>query len=46
MKMKDKDLEKIFNELKQRNLKLKKIVFIGDIKHAFTYEWKEKNYFN
>ena len=22
-----------------------KIVFIGDIKHSFSYEWKEKNYF-
>ncbi len=40
------ELKSIFNEIKQRNFKLKKIVFIGDIKHSFSYEWKEKNYFN
>jgi len=40
------ELEKIFDEIKKRKLKLKKIVFIGDIKHSFSYEWKEKNYFN
>jgi len=39
------ELKIIFNEIKQKNLKLKKIVFIGDIKHSFSYEWKEKNYF-
>ncbi|MDD5012478.1 MAG: metallophosphoesterase [Candidatus Nanoarchaeia archaeon] len=41
-----KELAEIFEEIKKRNLKLKKIVFIGDIKHSFSYEWKEKNYFN
>jgi len=40
------DLKKIFEELTQKNMELKKIVFIGDIKHSFSYEWKEKNYFN
>jgi len=39
------ELKKIFNEIKEKNLKLKKVVFIGDIKHSFSYEWKEKNYF-
>ncbi|MCK9595960.1 metallophosphoesterase [Candidatus Pacearchaeota archaeon] len=39
------ELKKIFDEIKNKNLKLKKIVFIGDIKHSFSYEWKEKNYF-
>ena len=39
------ELKIIFEEIKKMNLKLKKIVFIGDIKHSFSYEWKEKNYF-
>lgn len=39
------ELKAIFKEIKQKNFKLKKIVFIGDIKHSFAYEWKEKNYF-
>ncbi len=40
-----KELKEIFNEIKEKNFKLKKIVFMGDIKHSFSYEWKEKNYF-
>lgn len=40
-----KELTTIFDEIKRRKFKLKKIVFIGDIKHSFSYEWKEKNYF-
>jgi hypothetical protein len=40
------DLKKVFGELKKRKLKLKKLVFIGDLKHSFSYKWKEKNYFN
>jgi len=40
------ELKTIFKEIKQKNFELKKIVFIGDIKHSFSYEWKEKNYFN
>jgi hypothetical protein len=39
------ELKEIFEEIKEKNFKLKKIVFIGDIKHSFSYEWKEKNYF-
>jgi len=39
------ELKIIFEEIKKMNFKLKKIVFIGDIKHSFSYEWKEKNYF-
>jgi putative SbcD/Mre11-related phosphoesterase len=40
------ELKEIFHEIKSKKFKLKKIVFIGDIKHSFSYEWKEKNYFN
>ncbi len=40
------ELKAIFNEIKEKKFKLKKIVFLGDIKHSFSYEWKEKNYFN
>ncbi len=38
------ELKTIFNEIEEKKFKLKKIVFIGDIKHSFSYEWKEKNY--
>lgn len=41
-----KELMSIFDEIKEKKLILKKIVFIGDIKHSFSYQWKEKNYFN
>ncbi len=40
------ELKAIFEEIKEKNFKLRKIVFIGDIKHSFSYEWREKNYFN
>lgn len=39
-------LGKIFETINKKRLKLKKIIFIGDIKHSFSYKWKEKNYFN
>lgn len=39
------ELKNIFGEIKNKKMKLKKIVFIGDIKHSFSYQWKEKNYF-
>jgi len=39
------ELKIIFNEIKEKKFKLKKIIFIGDLKHSFSYEWKEKNYF-
>src|SRR3989344_3498729 len=40
------DLKKIFQEIEKKKQKIKKIIFIGDIKHSFAYEWQEKNYFN
>lgn len=40
------ELKEIFNKIKHKKQKLRKIIFIGDIKHSFAYEWKEKNYFN
>jgi hypothetical protein len=39
------ELKKIFQEIKNKKFKLNKIIFIGDIKHSFSYQWKEKNYF-
>ena len=40
------NLNKIISEIKKRKYKLKKIIFLGDIKHYFGYEWKERFYFN
>lgn len=40
------ELKGIFEEIKKRGFKLKKIVFLGDIKHSFSYQKKEKSYFN
>jgi len=40
-----KELNKIFEEIKEKKFQLKKVIFIGDIKHSFSYQWKEKNYF-
>jgi len=40
------DLKKIITKIKDEKHKLKKIVFLGDIKHFFGYEWKERFYFN
>jgi len=40
------NLNKIIYEIKKRKYKLKKIIFLGDIKHYFGYEWKERVYFN
>jgi putative SbcD/Mre11-related phosphoesterase len=39
------ELKDIFKKVKSTNKNLNKIVFIGDIKHSFSYEWVEKNYF-
>jgi putative SbcD/Mre11-related phosphoesterase len=39
------ELERIFEEIKEKGFKIKKIVFLGDIKHSFSYQWKERNYF-
>jgi uncharacterized protein len=41
-----KELKSIFDEIKEKNFVIKKIIFIGDIKHSFSYQWKERNYFN
>ncbi len=40
-----KDLKKIFETIEKQNSEVKKIVFIGDIKHAFGFEAREKNEF-
>lgn len=40
------DLKKIIEKIKSKNYKLRKIVFLGDLKHFFSYEWKEKFNFN
>ena len=40
------DLEKIINKIKERKYKIKKVIFLGDIKHYFSFEWKEKVDFN
>ena len=40
------NLEDIIKEIKSKSHKLKKIIFLGDIKHYFGYEWREKFYFN
>ncbi|HTZ42195.1 MAG TPA: metallophosphoesterase [Candidatus Omnitrophota bacterium] len=39
------DLKKIFEDIKNRGYKLKKIVFLGDIKHYFGFEFSEKRSF-
>ncbi len=41
------DLKKIFQKIKKKksNNKIRKIVFLGDIKHAFSYEAEEKSEF-
>lgn len=38
-----KDLETIFNQLKKENKPIEKIIFLGDIKHFFSYQRGEKN---
>lgn len=39
------ELTLIFSQIKEKGFKIKKIVFIGDIKHSFSYSKQEKNYF-
>lgn len=39
------ELREIFKRIKKEKQKISKIIFIGDIKHAFGYEWREKDYF-
>tara|TARA_Y100000310_G_scaffold30237_1_gene28753 strand:- start:204 stop:923 length:720 start_codon:yes stop_codon:yes gene_type:complete len=38
-----KDLKKIFKQLKEQNKPINKVIFLGDIKHFFSYERGEKN---
>ncbi|MDO8528403.1 MAG: metallophosphoesterase [Nanoarchaeota archaeon] len=40
------ELKEIFKKIKEAEEEIKKIIFLGDIKHSFSYEWKEKNFFN
>ena len=40
-----KDLENIFKSVKDKGKEVKKIIFIGDIKHAFYFEQNEVNEF-
>ncbi|MEM3113178.1 MAG: metallophosphoesterase [Candidatus Pacearchaeota archaeon] len=39
------DLKKVFSELKRQGKKIKKVVFLGDVKHFFAYMKAEKNLF-
>ena len=39
------DLKEIFKKIKNINHKIKKIVFLGDITHAFGYEFQERDEF-
>lgn len=39
------DLKKIFNILEKRKIKLNKIIFLGDVKHYFSFQKFEKNLF-
>lgn len=41
-----KDLENIFSEIKKKGHEIKKIVFLGDIKHHFGFDYNEKNSLN
>ena len=40
------NLKKIINEIKNKRYGLKKVIFLGDIKHFFSYEYAEKANFN
>ena len=37
------NLDYILNEIESKNWKVKKIIFLGDIKHSFGYEFREKD---
>jgi len=39
------DLEKVFNELKKEKKNVKKVIFLGDVKHFFAFNKGEKNLF-
>ena len=38
-----KDIKKIFETLEKKKKEIKKVIFLGDIKHFFSYEKGEKN---
>lgn len=40
------ELKQIFKAIEKTGNKIKKIIFLGDIKHSFAYKKKEKDYFN
>lgn len=40
------NIERLIKEINKRGYGLKKIIFLGDIKHMFGYEWREKAGFN
>ncbi len=40
------ELDEIFKIIKEKKYILKKIIFLGDIKHSFGFEYREKNYLN
>lgn len=39
------DFEKVFLKIQNRDEKIRKIIFLGDIKHSFRYEFKERDDF-
>lgn len=40
-----KELSEIFQKIESKNWNLNKIVFLGDLKHAFSFEFEEKSEF-
>lgn len=40
------ELTKIFENLNKQNFQIKKIIFLGDLKHSFSYNFLEKKYLN
>jgi len=41
-----KNLKEIFSKINAKGYKIKKIVFLGDIKHYFGFQYREKQHFN
>ena len=39
------EIRLIFEQIKSKNEKVDKLVFLGDITHLFSYEWQEKRLF-
>ncbi|MFA5019936.1 MAG: metallophosphoesterase [Candidatus Pacearchaeota archaeon] len=44
-KQTEEDLKKIFSQLKKEKKPVEKVVFLGDVKHFFSYQKHEKNLF-